>query len=280
MQEGRGLTGRRGFALLVGGVAGGAVALVVSRMPLDTHEEWDVGLLIWLLAGGQLLLSHRWRPRRRARLVWRARVAGRYGVEAGLVARRSLVEWAQLGSSVAVPTVLAFGLLARLPDHEWSELVRSLVALGIGVFVGKVAYGVARFTGALALTASGVRQGRQHVPWPSIRETVLRRSSGRVDGVYLRTMPSQAGTAGNPNGGHPGRTPTAEAPSGGAHGRAVPVTRTVGGRAVAVPDERLLAAIEHYRTRPDALAVGLPVDAPEPAGGSPVKKGPLLYRRR
>ncbi|MFE9652709.1 hypothetical protein [Micromonospora sp. NPDC006431] len=39
----------------------------------------------------------------------------------------------------------------------------------------------------------------------------------------------------------------------------------VGGRDTAVPEERLVAAIEHFRTRPEMLAVGLPVTAPEPA---------------
>lgn len=254
----RGVVGRRVVATLVGGGAGGAVALVVSRMPLDSHDAGDVGLLVWLLTGGgHLLFSHRWQPRRRARLVWRARVADLHGVEPGLVARRSMAGWAEVASAVAVPTILAFTLLAKLPDREWSGWVRSGVAAAIGVFVGKVAYDVARFTGALTLTANGVRQGRQHVAWSSIRDTLLRRSGGRVDGVYLRT------TA-NPPAAHPG-PPDGGAAADTAGGRAVPRTRTVGGRTVAVADERLLAAIDHYRTRPEALAVGLPVDAPEPA---------------
>jgi hypothetical protein len=38
---------------------------------------------------------------------------------------------------------------------------------------------------------------------------------------------------------------------------------------VAVADEVLLAAIDYFRVRPQMLAVGLPVTAPEPAVGRP-----------
>ncbi|MET7468371.1 hypothetical protein ACFYON_12600 [Micromonospora sp. NPDC005686] len=41
----------------------------------------------------------------------------------------------------------------------------------------------------------------------------------------------------------------------------------IGGRDLTVPDERLIAAIERFRTTPEARAVGLPVTAPEPAPG-------------
>ncbi len=41
--------------------------------------------------------------------------------------------------------------------------------------------------------------------------------------------------------------------------------QVIGGREVTVPDERLLAAIEQFRSRPEVLAVGLPVTPPEPA---------------
>ncbi|MGN9774475.1 hypothetical protein ACTMS0_01640 [Micromonospora sp. H33] len=236
-----GLWGRRVVAGLVGAGASGVAAVVVARMPVDTTDDEAVGLVVWLLTGALLLLSRERRPRRRARLVWRARVAGLHGVEPGLVGRRSVAGWAEVAREMLLPILLALMLVAWLPGQEWSGWARIVVAVGVGVLVGRMAYDVARFTGAVALTASGIRQGRRQVAWVTVDQTLLRRSHGHVDGVYLRTV----------------------------SGRRVPRSHTVGGRTVAVPDERLRAAIDHYRGRPEMLAVGLPVEAPEPAAQPP-----------
>ncbi|MGN9807814.1 hypothetical protein ACTMSW_00445 [Micromonospora sp. BQ11] len=233
----RGLWARRLVALLVGGVAGAVVVGLVLRMPLDALDTNEVDLPIWLLTGALLLLNGRWRPRRRRRLVWQARVAGLHGFAPGLVARRSVAGWAQVVGEIGIVLLLPLMLLAVLPDREWTRVVHVVVAAAAGMSAGRVVYDVARFTGALALTADGIRQERRWHDWSNIDEIRLNRADGHVDGVYLR--------------------PRVWRPTG--------RERVVGGRTVAVPDERLLAAIDHYRTRSEALAVGLPVTSPEPA---------------
>ncbi|MCM0674216.1 hypothetical protein NCC78_05870 [Micromonospora phytophila] len=233
-----GLWARRLVAFAVAATVTGAVAVGVSRLPLDAMDSGSVDLVVWLLTGALLLSSRRWRPRRRSRLVWRARVAGRHGFAPGLVARRSLVGWTELGRDLTLLALLPLMLLASLPEEDWSRIARLVVAAGIAVLVGRMAYDVARFTGALALTADGIRQGRRCHEWSTIEQARLHREGGQVDGVYLRPRVW---------------TPVKR-------GR-----RVVGGWGVAVSDERLLAAIEEYRTRPEMLAVRLPVTAPEPA---------------
>jgi hypothetical protein len=231
-----GLTTRRLAALAVAGIAAGAAAAAVSQMPLDALDSDAVDLVGWVLSGALALLPRMWRPRRRARLVWRARVAGLHGFEPGLVARRSVAGWTELASEVALVAVLSLMLMATLPDRDWSRMARLVVALGVSAIVGRLAYEVARFSGGLALTADGIRQGRKRFEWSNIEHARLNRKDRRVDAVYLRPRVWR---------------PTRH-------------ERVVGGRSIAVPDERLLAAIDYFRTRPETLAVGLPLTAPEP----------------
>ncbi|MEU4640042.1 hypothetical protein [Micromonospora sp. NPDC023814] len=120
-------------------------------------------------------------------------------------------------------------------DPQWARVVR-LVLLVAAAATGGVAYSGLRFTGRLALTASGIRHGRRRYDWSNIDRVSLHRRDGRLAGVRLRPRVW----------------------------RSLEPAPVVGGRDVAVPEQRLVAAIEAYRERPQALAVG-PVTAPEPA---------------
>ncbi|GAA4572926.1 hypothetical protein GCM10023176_36860 [Micromonospora coerulea] len=233
--SGGGLQGRRLLALAVAAVVFAAAAAVLLRGP--EFDVDDVQLVVWL-ATGLRLAEQRWWPRRSARLVWRPQVVGRYAVESGLVARRSLAGWVVLLTELAWAAPVALGAISLLPDEPgWARNARAVLLVGVAAVLARVAYGEARYTGRLALTASGVRHRDRHYPWSNIDRARLAVVDGRVDGVRLRLIVRES---------------LAPAP-------------VVGGRGVAVSDERLLAAIEHFRCRPAALAVGLPVTAPEPA---------------
>ncbi|MFR9777104.1 hypothetical protein ACL02O_13705 [Micromonospora sp. MS34] len=232
-QPGRdGLWSRRLFSLVVGGAVAAAAARVL--LPTTASDLDAVRGLAWLATGVDLAQRH-WRPRRTGRLVWRARVAGRHGTEPGLVARRSLAGWVGLVAGLAAGSTLTVGVISTLPDRwAWVAAGRPVLlaagALGLGWF----GYREVRFTGRLALTASGIRDGADWYPWSEVREA-RPGSRDRQDGVRLHLSP----------------------------GRVWP--QVIGGRGVTVSDERLLAAIEHVRVRPEMLAVGLPVTPPEPA---------------
>ncbi|WP_406038272.1 hypothetical protein OG799_25285 [Micromonospora sp. NBC_00898] len=234
--SGGGLWPRRLLALAVAAVVFTAAAGVLLGGPeLDVH---DLQFPVWLATGLRLAEGHWW-PRRSARLVWRPRVAGRYAVESGLVARRSLAGWAVQMTELAWATPVAVALISLLPDGPGSARdARAVLLVGVAAGLGRVAYGEARFTGRLALTASGVRHRDRQYAWSNIDRARLAVVDGRVDGVRLRLIVRKA----------------------------LEPAPVVGGRGVAVSDERLLAAIDHFRARPEALAVGLPVTAPEPAG--------------
>ncbi|MER7991419.1 hypothetical protein [Micromonospora chalcea] len=228
-----GLWSRRLFALL----AGTAVAAVSGRVLLaldPSHLDAARGV-VWLVMLGHLAQRY-WRPRRTGRLIWRPRVAGPHGAEPGLVARRSAAGWLGLTADVTAGVVVALGGFSVLTER-WPQVeagrppLLAAVALGLGWVV----YAETRFTGRLALTGGGLRYGGDWYPWSEIRG--VRRSGERAGGVHLRLEPER-----------------------------LPRT-VVGGRDLAVPDERLIAAIEAFRTTPEALAVGLPVTPPEPAPG-------------
>ncbi|MBY8871615.1 hypothetical protein K7640_07120 [Micromonospora sp. PLK6-60] len=233
---GDGLWGRR----LLAGAVGAAVAalLAAGLFRLVAAEPHDLGFAVWVVTGLHLL-SKRWRPRRDGRLRWHNRVAGRDAVEAGLVARRSLAGWVDLLGDALVTVAIAGALATVLPNEEWwGAAGRALLVASAAVLAGRAGYGAVRFTGRLALTASGIRHGRRAYGWTNIDLVVPHRSDGRIDGVRLRP----------------------------ATWRSTDPAPVVGGRDTAVPEERLVAAIEHFRHRPETLAVGLPVTAPEPAG--------------
>ena len=80
-----GLWSRRLLSLTVAAGVAAAVAVPLLRVPRFDVDGAACG--IWLMIGAQQL-ARRWWPRRDARLTWRLRVAGRAGVEPGLVARR------------------------------------------------------------------------------------------------------------------------------------------------------------------------------------------------
>ncbi|MEH0820782.1 MULTISPECIES: hypothetical protein [unclassified Micromonospora] len=229
-----GLWSRRLLSLAVAAALAAAVAaplLWVSRFELD-GMAW-VGWLIIIARP----LERRWWPRRGARLAWTARVAGRDAVEPGLVARRSLAGWADLVADLTVVTGAAVVMISSFPaDREGGRIVRTLLVLGVASAFGWMAYREARFTGRLALTASGIRYGSRRYDWSNIDRVSLHKRDGRLNGVRLRPI----------------RWPSLEP---------APV---VGGRDTAVPEPRLAAAIEEYRSRPYVLAGG-PVTAPEPA---------------
>ncbi|MFI7425845.1 hypothetical protein ACIBPB_02540 [Micromonospora sp. NPDC049836] len=223
-----GLWPRRLLSLVVGG----AVAVVAARvlLPLTASQLDDVRGLAWVAAGAHLG-QQRWRPRRTGRLVWRARVFGRQGVEPGLVARRSTAGWVELIATVAMVTTLAVGVVSLLPDGgSWAAarpVLLGVVALGLGVCV----YQEVRFPDRVALTASGLRDGWHRYAWPDIAGAGLQDGGGVRLRLAVRQIPP-------------------------------PV---VGGRGLAASDERLLAAIDEVRSRPQALAVGLPITPAEPA---------------
>ncbi|MEU8259138.1 hypothetical protein AB0C02_00740 [Micromonospora sp. NPDC048999] len=232
---GDGLWTRR--LLAVSTAAAVAVPLVNGLLRLPSRHQLDLSCFVWLLLGGRWL-SQRWWPRRDGRLMWRSRVAGRHSVEPGLVARRSLAGWADLVANTAATAAIGVGLIGTFPEvPRWAALLRPLLAVGVAAWIGRVVYEEIRFTGRLALTTSGIRHGRRTYGWTNIDMVTPHRSDGRVDGVRLR----------------PAKWVSLEP---------APV---VGGRDTAVPEERLVAAIEHFRSRPEVLAVGLPVTPPEPA---------------
>ncbi|MEU1842197.1 hypothetical protein [Micromonospora sediminicola] len=232
---GPGVWSRRLPALLAGVV----VAAVTGRglLAMDPSDLAHFRTLAWMVTGVHLA-QQRWRPRRTGRLVWRSRVVGPRGAEPGLVARRSTAGWLELAAEVALGAVLTLGVVSLLPARwAWIGPVRPVLLTAVALGLGWAIYREARFTGRIALTASGIRHGGEWYPWSEIREARPNSRRGE-DGVWLRLDP----------------------------GRFRP--QVVGGRDVTVSDARLLAAIERFRTAPAALAVGLPVTPPEPASPS------------
>ncbi|MFJ6199745.1 hypothetical protein [Micromonospora sp. NPDC092111] len=230
---GDGLWGRRLLGLAVAAAAAGAVATPLLRHP---RFEFDgLACLVWLAFGARQLVRHWW-PRPAGRLVWLARIAGRDAVEPGLAARRSLAGWVDLAADVIWIGGPALAGIAFVPDdQDWGLPVRRVLIVVLAAALGRVCYHEVRFTGRVALTASGVRYGRRLHAWADIDRAVAHRRDGRVDGVRLRPTTWQ---------------PLEPAP-------------VIGGRDTAVPEARLVAAIEEYRLRPHVLAGG-PVSAPEP----------------
>ncbi|SCL62097.1 hypothetical protein [Micromonospora chersina] len=229
------LWSRRLLALL----AGTAVAVATARglLALDASDLTQFRGQVWMVTAVHLAQQH-WRPRRTGRLRWRSRVVGRHGTEPGLVARRSTAGWLRLTADLALGSVVTLGVASLLPDRwRWVEVGRPVLLAAVALGLGWAVYREVRFTGRLALTASGIRDGGEWYPWSEIREA-RPNSRKREDGVWLRLDP----------------------------GRLLP--QVVGGRDVTVSDERLLAAIERFRAAPEALAVGLPVTPPEPASSS------------
>ncbi|MFC0004771.1 hypothetical protein [Micromonospora siamensis] len=232
---GDGLWSRRLLALAVGA----AVAALVGGALWRTRG-WDTESfagVAWALPAVQWL-ERRWRPRARGRLAWRARVAGRDAVEPGLVARRSLAGCADLVVDALFGVTLTLAVASLLPDERpWGRIAWVVVWAGIAVVVGRIGYEEARFTGRLALTAGGVRHGRRVYDWTNIDRVSPHKNDGRLDGVRLRPV----------------------------RWVSLQPAPVVGGRDTAVGEDRLLAAIEYFRHRPQALSTGLPVSAPEPA---------------
>ncbi|MFC8615379.1 hypothetical protein ACFT9M_03010 [Micromonospora purpureochromogenes] len=230
-----GLWSRRLLSLAVAAVV--TVAVAAPLLALSRSTTFDgFACVVWLMFGVHHL-GRRWWPRRNGRLAWTARVAGRDAVEPGLVARRSLAGWTDLLADLSLVAWTAVVVTSYFPaDREWGRIVRTLLVLGAAVAAGRAAYREARFTGRLALTAGGIRYGSQSYDWSNIDRVSLHKRDGRLNGVRLR----------------PVRWPSLEP---------APV---VGGRDTAVPEQRLAAAIEEYRSRPYVLAGG-PVTAPEPA---------------
>ncbi|MET8082491.1 hypothetical protein [Micromonospora sp. NPDC005237] len=222
---GNGLWPRRILALTAGlvvtaGVAGGLLAL--PRINPSTAS-----LAVWS-AFGMRWLTGRWWPRRTGHLRWRERVSGLDAVEPGLVARRSLAGWVDLAAGATTLIAIGGWLIASLPPHgRWVDLTRPVLAVGVAAWLGRGVYEETRFTGRLALTASAIRHGRQIVDWTNIDRVSPHRRDGRLNGVRLRPAVWQSL-------------------------RPAPV---VGGRGTAVPEDRLIAALEDYRFRPRELAI-------------------------
>lgn len=229
-----GLWSRRLLSLGVAAVVAAAVVAPLQR--LSRFELDGMAWVGWLIIVARPL-ERRWWPRRDARLTWTARVAGRDAVEPGLVARRSLAGWADLVADLAVLTGATLVMISSFPtDREWGRIVRTLLVLGLAAAVGWIAYREARFTGRLALTPGGIRYGSRRYDWSNIDRVSLHKREGRLNGVRLRPVRWQS----------------------------LEPAPVVGGRDTAVPEQRLAAAIEEYRSRPYVLAGG-PVTAPEPA---------------
>ncbi|MCX5069078.1 hypothetical protein OOJ91_24855 [Micromonospora lupini] len=221
---GDGLWLRRGAALatavaVTAGVAGGLLLVP----PINSAI---VSLTIWLTIGARLL-SGRWWPRRDGHLRWRERVAGLDRVEPGLVARRSLAGWVDLVAGAVQLLVIGGCLLASLPPHDrWVDIVRPVIVVGFAAWTGRTVYEEVRFTGRLALTVSAIRHGRTTLDWTNIDRVSPHRRNGRLNGVRLRP----------------------------AVWRSLRPAPVVGGRDTAVPEERLIAALDDYRFRPQDLA--------------------------
>ncbi|MGC5018670.1 hypothetical protein [Micromonospora sp. DT47] len=238
---GDGLWSRRLLSLATATAVTALVAATLLRLPRLDYDS--ISCAVWLIIGAHLL-SKRWWPRRDARLVWNVRIAGRDGVEPGLVARRSLAGWVDLVADLVWMTAIGVGVIATLPDDpQWARIARVVLTVGIAAGTGRIVYDELRFTGRVALTASGIRHGRRRHDWTNIDRVTPHRQDGRINGVRLRPVKWLS----------------------------LEPAPVVGGRDTAVPEARLVAAIEHYRSRPEVLAVGLPVTAPEPtvepAGG-------------
>ncbi|MEV4489047.1 hypothetical protein AB0K04_02915 [Micromonospora coxensis] len=230
-----GLWSRRLLSLTVAAGVVAAVAVPLLRVPRFDVDGAACG--VWLMIGAQQL-ARRWWPRRNARLIWRLRVAGRSAVEPGLVARRSLAGWVDRVADLMWITPMWLTGLSVLPtDARWAEIARVALICGFAAWLGRTAYEEVRFTGRLALTASGIRHGRRVYDWTNIDRVAPHKRDGRIDGVRLRPKVWHS----------------------------LEPAPVVGGRDTAVPEERLIAAIEHYRSRPEVLGMGLPVTAPEPA---------------
>lgn len=191
-----------------------------------------VSVAVWLSIGVRWLTG-RWWPPRNGRLRWQERVTGLDTVEPGLVARRSLAGWVDLAAEWVTLTVIGAALLATLPEQGlWVDIARPVVAVGVAAWLGRTAYAQVRFTGQLALTPSAIRHGRHVLDWTNIDRVSPHRRDGRLDGVRLRP----------------------------AVWRSLQPAPVVGGRDTAVPGDRLIAAIEEYRFRPQDLA-GEPASA-------------------
>ncbi|MGC5287340.1 hypothetical protein [Micromonospora sp. DT231] len=221
-----GLWPRRFLALIVAALVVGAVAGALVRVPRE--DSASISMVVWLSLGVRWLTG-RWWPPRDGHLRWRERVAGLDGVEPGLVARRSLAGWVDLAAEWFVLLVVAVGLLLSLPEQgRWVDVVRPLLAVGVAAWLGWTVYAQVRFTGQLALTPSAIRHGRQVLEWTNIDRVSPHRRDGRLNGVRLRP----------------------------AVWRSLRPAPVVGGRDTAVPEDRLIAAIEEYRHRPQDLAGG------------------------
>ncbi|WCN82183.1 hypothetical protein [Micromonospora sp. LH3U1] len=225
-----GLWPRRFLALTVAALVAGVTAGGLLRVP--QVDSSAVSLAAWLTIGVRPLAG-RWWPPRDGQLHWRERVTGLDTVEPGLVARRSLAGWIDLAAEWVMLTMIGAVLLASLPEQGlWVDIVRPVLAVGVAAWLGRTAYAQARFTGQLALTASAIRHGRQVLDWTNIDRVSPHRRDGRLNGVRLRP----------------------------AVWRSLQPAPVVGGRDTAVPEDRLIAAIEEYRFRPQDLA-GEPADA-------------------
>ncbi|MCG5470543.1 hypothetical protein LADH09A_004494 [Micromonospora sp. LAH09] len=219
-----GLWPRRFLALTVAALVAGLMAGGLLRVP--QVDSAAVSVAVWLSIGVRWLTG-RWWPRRDGQLHWRERVSGLGTVEPGLVARRSLAGWVDLAAEWVTLTVIGAALLATLPEQGlWVDIARPVVAVGVAAWLGRRAYAQVRFTGQLALTPSAIRHGRHVLDWTNIDQVSPHRRDGRLNGVRLRP----------------------------AVWRSLQPAPVVGGRDTAVPEDRLVAAIEEYRFRPQDLA--------------------------
>lgn len=219
-----GLWPRRFLALTVAATV--AVLITGGLLRVPAVGSSAVSVAVWLSIGVRWLTG-RWWPRRDGQLHWRERVTGLGAVEPGLVARRSLAGWVDLAAEWVTLSVIGAALLASLPEQGlWVDIVRPVLAVGVAVWLGRTAYAQVRFTGQLALTPSAIRHGRRVLDWTNIDRVSPHRLDGRLDGVRLRP----------------------------AVWRSLQPAPVVGGRDTAVPEDRLIAAIEEYRFRPQDLA--------------------------
>ncbi|MFC5923752.1 hypothetical protein [Micromonospora vulcania] len=223
-----GLWARRLLALTFAAAVAAVVAVGLLQVPPLSGVSW----VVWLILGVRWLAA-RWWPRRNGQLHWRERVTGVSTVEPGLVARRSLAGWVDLSADTITALVVGAVLIGYLPQRGlWVDIARAVVAAGVAGWLARTAYEQVRFTGRLALTPSAIRHGRQVVDWTNIDRVSPHQRDGRLNGVRLRP----------------------------AVWRSLRPAPVVGGRDTAVPEERLITAIEEYRFRPQDL-VAEPVKA-------------------